>query len=496
VKTDGFSGNLFFLIKSRPRETVLVVAAASILLLLTFFSFWLTERVFADAETADILNRYNAKLTLFMHKLRAIESSQRGYLLAGTPAFAEPYKEMSDQLLPLAQELIAEAPEELAAASQISGVLVPLKAKLQEMAESIAFVDSGQRARGIKQLRNGSGRALADEIENKVSAVQEAGIALIQRNETQERRLQRFKLFVDGVGALLILTFSFLSLWLLLRSNAATQTAQDALEKANRGLEATVAQRTAALARANEEIQRFAYIVSHDLRTPLVNIMGFTSELETLQKELFDRFKTASGQPVPATLGKDFDEALAFIKSSIVRMERLIAAVLRISRDGSRPLNSEAVDMNALTESLFAAMAHQIRDKKATLRAGLLPPIVTDRFALEQIFSNLIENAIKFLKPGEDCRIEVSGRIEGAEAVYTVSDNGRGIDPKDHARIFELFRRSGDQDVPGEGIGLAYVAALARRLGGTIDVESELGQGSAFTVKLPRAMAMPVRRAA
>jgi signal transduction histidine kinase len=364
------------------------------------------------------------------------------------------------------------------------------------MAESISFVDSGQRARGIKKLKNGFGQALADEIESKVSAVQEAGIALIQRNEAQERRLQRFKLFIDGVGALVILTFSFLSLWLLLRSNAATQAAQDALAKVNRELEGTIAQRTAALARANAEIQHFAYIVSHDLRSPLVNIMGFTSELELLQKELFERFSAASGEPVPETLGKDFGEALGFIKSSIARMERLIAAVLRISRDGSRPLNPETVDMNALMEGLVAAVAHQIRDKRAALKAGPLPPVVTDRLALEQIFSNLIDNAIKFLEPGEDGEIGVSGRTEGTEAVYTVADNGRGIDPKDHKRIFELFRRSGHQDVQGEGIGLAYVAALVRRLGGTIEVESEIGQGSAFRVKLPRTIATPGRKAA
>jgi len=482
--------------KSRPRATVLIVAAALILLFITLFSFWLTKRVFADAETADTLNQYNTKLTLFMHKLRSMESNQRGYLLSGTQDFAEPYKEMSDQLLPLAQELIHEAPQELAAANTLTSVLEPLKAKLQEMAESISFVDSGQRARGIRKLKNGFGRLLADEIESKVSAVQEAGIALIQRNEAQERKLQRFKMFVDGVGASLILTFSFLSLWLLLRSNAATQAAHEELAKVNRELEDTVAQRTAALARANEEIQHFAYIVSHDLRSPLVNIMGFTSELEMLQKELFDRLSSASGQPVPETLGKDFDEALAFIKSSIARMERLIAAVLRISRDGSRPLNREAVDTNALMENLFAAVAHQIRDKKATLKAGSLPPIVTDRLALEQIFSNLIENAIKFLKPGEHGEIGVSGRIEGTEAVYTISDNGRGIDSKDHRRIFELFRRSGHQDVPGEGIGLAYVAALVRRLGGTIEVESALGQGSTFKVKFPRTIEISGRQAA
>jgi signal transduction histidine kinase len=110
---------------------------------------------------------------------------------------------------------------------------------------------------------------------------------------------------------------------------------------------------------------------------------------------------------------------------------------------------------------------------------------VTDRLALEQIFSNLIENAIKFLKASGLGEIKVGGFRRGAEIIYTVSDNGRGVDPKDHQRIFELFRRSGPQDVPGEGMGLAYVSALVRRLGGTITVDSALGRGSTFQLTLP-----------
>jgi signal transduction histidine kinase len=292
------------------------------------------------------------------------------------------------------------------------------------------------------------------------------------------------------------MSFSFLSLWLLLRSNAAILEAQDALTRANEDLEETVEQRTAALKSANEEIQRFAYIVSHDLRSPLVNIMGFTAELETLRKDLFDKLGQANSLAGSESLSNDFDEAFGFIKSSIARMDRLIAAVLRISREGNRPLNAEFIDMKGFVDGLFAAVAHQVRDKDIKVEVGTLPPIMTDRLAIEQIFSNLIENAIKFLKSGAQGEIKVEGFGRGGDIIYTISDNGRGIDPRDHGRIFELFRRSGPQDVPGEGMGLAYVTALARRLGGTIAVESELGRGSVFKVTLPKSFGVQNRKAA
>ncbi|MGO9173994.1 MAG: ATP-binding protein [Rhodomicrobium sp.] len=452
-------------------------------------------QLFRDTETAEELNRYNAKLAEFVQMLRTVESSQRGYLLAGTPGFLKPYTQMSD-LVPRAEELVAEVPKEVPGAETVSAVIPLLKAKLGEMAQTIAFADRGQKERAIELLKDGLGQKLTGEIETKVHKIQSQGAALIRSNGEKQRWLQSFKLVVDGIGALVILIFSFLSLSLLLRSNAAIQAAQEELAKTNLELEETVAHRTEALTRANEEIQRFAYIVSHDLRSPLVNIMGFTSELETLGKELFQSLSAANGQPVPEHLAKDFDEAFGFIKSSITRMDSLISAILRISREGGRPLRREPVDMNALVEGIFAATEHQIREKGAIVKTGPLPPVVTDRIALEQIFSNLIDNAIKFLQPGVQGSIGVEGETRGGETIYTVSDNGRGIDPKDHQRIFELFRRSGQQDMPGEGIGLAYVAASVRRLGGTIEVESGLGRGSIFKVKLPGSVARQDKKAA
>jgi signal transduction histidine kinase len=116
-----------------------------------------------------------------------------------------------------------------------------------------------------------------------------------------------------------------------------------------------------------------------------------------------------------------------------------------------------------------------------------LPVIEADRLAVEQVFGNLIDNAVKYLDPARPGRIEIHASAVGGRRVrFSVTDNGRGIAARDHARVFELFRRSGTQDKPGEGIGLAHVKALVRSLGGRIHIDSELGVGTTFSVTLPR----------
>jgi len=176
---------------------------------------------------------------------------------------------------------------------------------------------------------------------------------------------------------------------------------------------------------------------------------------------------------------------LGFIKSSIDKMDRLISAILNLTREGRRRFEPERLDMRELVEGLVATLAHQAAEAEAQIHIAPLPPIVSDRVALEQIFSNLIDNAIKYVRPGIPGEIHVRGRTKLGFAVFEISDNGRGIDPKDHQRIFDLFRRAGAQDKPGQGIGLAHVRALVRRLGGTMSVSSELNAGSTFTITLP-----------
>ncbi|WP_052954743.1 PAS domain-containing sensor histidine kinase [Microvirga vignae] len=268
-------------------------------------------------------------------------------------------------------------------------------------------------------------------------------------------------------------------------------------EKETLRLAATLAERVSELDAANDEIQRFAYIVSHDLRAPLVNVMGFTSELENAQEEIEKFYRRVSEtQPdlvtpeARAAIETDLAEAIGFIRSSTVKMDKLINAILKLSREGRRVLTPEPISMSQLLEAQRHSLAHQLHESGAKLVIQTVPDVVSDRLAVEQVFGNLIENAIKYLEPGRSGRIAVRGRDLGLSVRYEVEDNGRGIDEKDFERIFDLFRRSGTQDQQGEGIGLAHVRALVRRLGGTISVASRLGEGSTFTVTLPKSISV------
>ncbi len=248
----------------------------------------------------------------------------------------------------------------------------------------------------------------------------------------------------------------------------------------------------AELRESNEEIQRYAYIVSHDLRAPLVNVMGFTSELEATRVELR---AALSGHPQAERIDAEFGEALGFIKAAVNRMESLIAAILKLSREGRRQFMPELLDMTALLQGLADAHRHQAEAARAVVTvAPDLPRIVADRLAIEQIFGNLLDNALKYLDPSRPGQIAVTARAVGTRGIcFSVTDNGRGIAARDHARVFELFRRSGAQDRPGEGIGLAHVKALVRSFGGRIEVRSKLGAGTTFDVTLPRGASTAVR---
>ncbi len=263
-------------------------------------------------------------------------------------------------------------------------------------------------------------------------------------------------------------------------------TRRDQDEREQKRLNDALAEQASELQESNEELQRYAYIVSHDLRAPLVNVMGFTSELDALREDILTELKA---NPKAEAIDRDMSESLGFIKAGIAKMESLIAAILKLSREGRRSLRAEPLDMPQLVQNLVDAIRHQIDSADAVVDVSPdLPPIVCDKVAIEQIIGNILYNAVKYLDPARPGRISITGEDRGARVVYRIADNGRGIDPRDHARVFELFRRAGAQDRPGEGIGLAHVKALVRAMGGRISLASEPGVGTTFTVILPSAM--------
>jgi signal transduction histidine kinase len=443
------------------------------------------------------------QISTLLLEIRRAESAARGYLLTSEPRFLAEHDAAVAAILPDVDTLAKLAGDNPAQVQNSKKLRPPVEARLQEFAKAIDFVKRSDIAGGIAMLRQAGASDSVQRINDVAGAMRAEEDRLFAQRTATADRTQWLASVVTVAGSGLVIALAGISILLVRRSARARDEAEALLRDNNLNLEATIDARTADLREANNEIQRFAYIVSHDLRSPLVNIMGFTSELEELRADIFRRIgalgrvAAASAPPVAAgaiepaleardkQLSQDFSEALGFIKSSIGKMDRLISAILNLTREGRREFEPVPIDTRELIEGIVATVAHQAAEAEAQIRIEPLPDIVSDRLALEQIFSNLIDNALKYLRPGVPGDIHVRGRTKLGFAIFEVSDNGRGIDPRDHQRIFDLFRRAGIQDRPGQGIGLAHVRALVRRLGGTIHVQSEVNSGSTFTVTLP-----------
>jgi signal transduction histidine kinase len=456
---------------------------------------WLVDEARGYAAGVAATQEVRVELSQTLSLLQDAEAGQRGYLLTGQEQYLGPYQEAAAALpkvLPLlAEQVIRDGgrPGPVQALQDLA------ERKLVELRETVALAEAGDREAAINQVRRGEGKAVMDAIRETLAGVESRSTTRLAERSQGLHRSSR-ALLLGAAGALgLVAIVAVGSAGLAFRYAGDLERARMEVEAANAGLEERVAERTALLQAANEEVQRFAYIVSHDLRAPLVNVMGFTAELEVAVAALEVMLREAETEaPQLVTdaareaVTADIPEAIGFIRSSTERMDRLISAILRLSREGRRALAPEPVAMGGLIAGIADSLRHQLAEAGAELTIeGSLPDIVTDRTALEQIFANLIDNAVKYLDPARPGRITVTGRAARGLASFAVADNGRGIAPRDHGRIFELFRRSGAQDRPGEGIGLAHVRALARRLGGNVECDSTPGQGSVFRVVLPLA---------
>ncbi|MBF0552888.1 MAG: PAS domain S-box protein, partial [Deltaproteobacteria bacterium] len=272
-----------------------------------------------------------------------------------------------------------------------------------------------------------------------------------------------------------------------LRDITTRKKMEAALQEAHDKLEIRVQERTAELMEVNEELKSLAYAVSHDLNAPLINLKGFAAELRravgivrTACPNLLPGLDEPTRTEVTAALEEDIPEALEFIDASTTRMGTLIKAILNLSRLGHLELSLDKLDMTGLVTEVLKSFAHRLEEKNIKVSLPPLPEIVADRPAMEQIISNIVDNAIKYLvadRPGE---IEILADRAHDRTIFCIRDNGRGIAAEDLDRVFDIFRRVGDQDVPGEGMGLSYVRTLVQRHGGRIWCQSSLGRGSSF----------------
>ncbi|MCB9876791.1 MAG: HAMP domain-containing histidine kinase [Planctomycetes bacterium] len=244
-----------------------------------------------------------------------------------------------------------------------------------------------------------------------------------------------------------------------------------------------------ALRSQRSDNEMFIYSVSHDLRSPLVNLQGFGKELEAAAAELRALLDTgdadeAGRERVRRIVTEEMPEALAFIDLAVQRQSRIIDSLLSLSRAGRVEYRWDDIDLGQCLDSLAAQYRRAEGGLELTLAS--LPSVRGDRDALERLFDNLLGNAVKYLDPARAGRIEVGARDEGnGNVVVFVRDNGVGIEPQDLDRVFLPFTRLAGGE--GEGIGLSLVRRVVDRHHGSIWIESDPGVGTTVFVRLPTA---------
>ncbi|MHC4770920.1 MAG: ATP-binding protein [Planctomycetota bacterium] len=241
----------------------------------------------------------------------------------------------------------------------------------------------------------------------------------------------------------------------------------------------------------NKELQSIVYVASHDLKSPLVNIGGFSAILNEDCQELIDLLKeldfSGNGmQRIRSLTEQEMPESLTFIAASAKKMQLLLDGLLQVSRVGTAEVTIAPLKMNEMMDKIGQSMQFQISKTEAQFTIGDLPDCLGDEAMINQVFSNLIDNALKYLDPERPGIINVSGWIDGERAIYCVEDNGTGIAASHVGKIFEVFHRLHPNDsTGGEGLGLSIVMRMLDRLDGKVHVESEPGKGSRFVVSLP-----------
>ncbi len=256
------------------------------------------------------------------------------------------------------------------------------------------------------------------------------------------------------------------------------QTARAELREAN-----------AELARKNAELEQVVYVASHDLRSPLVNVQGFSRELklslDDLAEELAKPDSPRRRARLEELMRQDLPEALQFIRTGAAKMDTLLTGLLRLSRIGRALLSPARLDMHALASDVVDSMMYELVEAGCDVELGELPPCWADSAQMNQALSNLVSNALKFRHPERPGRIHISGRRGDGAVEYCVRDNGIGIRPEHRERVFELFHRLDPGATEGDGLGLTVVARVAERLGGRVRVESEPDVGSRFFLSVP-----------
>lgn len=517
----------------------LILAAIPLLTQLLFLAglFKMRQDQFYAQEWAihskDVIARTEA---VFRHVMEA-RAAVRSLTMTGDPDFIAAWeKSRSDaaELLPDLRNLVSDNPRQQARIDRI----------IQQIEEALARLDSIVQSAQQPETRNVALAALGepwalqfvDDLRLKINDILDEEARLDRERRTKLERIRTEEMWTLIGGAVLaLLSTALLALAFRRSISARLAVLLDNVRHLAEGerlatplgghdelgqLDGVFHEMAQTLAQRDRENELFVYSVSHDLRSPLVNLQGFSQEL-TLVSQNLRRIMAEREVPldvrerVTALLDGDAAESIRFIQTAVTRLATIIDALLRLSRVGRVVYQWQQVDVQATVERVVAALGITIAQKGARVAVGDLPPVWGDPTAIEQIFANLLGNAVNYLDPSREGVVEVGSRqgpvspddsahpkarfVGWSESsqptgnhgrtddkrTYYVKDNGLGIDPEHLPKVFLAFRRLHPTLAAGEGIGLPIVRRMVERHGGRIWVESAPGQGSTFFVSLP-----------
>jgi signal transduction histidine kinase len=443
--------------------------------------------------------------------LAETHSALRGYLITDNPDLAQKYLGAQTRLaheIEALEHLTADNPSQTSRLRRIDDTSRELFRWFNDLYH---LIRNGQHENAVNLVKGLRGQRLVDDVQRQLSEflqVEEQLQAERMQALSHQADLQNVVLYGGGVLAL----FSTALLGMMFASGIANRlnvlsenarrlaegkelhrplTGADELSQLDRAFR----DMAAALAQKSQENEMFVYSVSHDLRSPLVNLQGFSMELATSAREL--RALVADAPLAPgvkeeaATLiDRNMAESIHFIHNAVVRLSAIIDALLRLSRAGRVEYRWQAIDVSATVCRVVEALQNTLSQKNAHVETHDLPGAWGDPTAVEQVFGNLIGNAVNYLDPARPGIIEVGAVPAAADSsleqrTFYVKDNGLGIPEAHQAKVFIAFQRLHPEAAKGEGIGLALVRRIVERHGGRIWLESEPGVGTTFYISLP-----------
>lgn len=460
-------------LSSIPRQVrlirVIFVAAVLLLAGIAALAYYSTTQNADNARWVDHTYEVIITTNQVFSDLRGATATARGYVMTADPGLRDRYREYAAGILPRIEALEKLVGDNPGQHERIDSLRNLAREELEGLAQLMAVPQPGTAAAYKANLEPvlDTHRQMDELVTVTQQMVGEEKRLLEQRRAraAEGRRLTVAVIVVGDATSLLVL---LACLYLLTREIAERRRTEARVHALNLEL----AGRNAQLELSNRELEGFSYSISHDLRSPLRAIDGFTQLLRS-------RYGAA--------LDAEAMRLLDVVRDSSHRMSALIDDLLAFSRMGRRPLEMRPLQMGGLAGDCVAEVMRSAPERPRIL-IGPLPDCRGDPILVRQVWVNLIGNAVKYSSRNPGARVEITGREEGHECIYSVKDNGVGFDMQYYHKLFGVFQRLHRPDeFPGTGVGLAIVMRIVTKHGGRLWADAAVGQGAEFLFSLPRA---------